>query len=43
MKKTALSVLLYPIVLAIGWFATRMSERFEVSLHDIDQLEFDFE
>lgn len=40
MKRKLLFVLSYPLVLVIGWIATRLSESYELSL---DQLEFDFE
>lgn len=39
MKRRALIVITYPMVLLIGWIATRLSER----MYNIDQLEFDFE
>ncbi len=40
MKKVSLSVLLWPVVLVAGWFATRLSERYADAF---DALDFDFE
>lgn len=40
MKKAALTVLLWPVTLVAGWFATKLSERYAAAF---DQVEFDLD
>jgi hypothetical protein len=39
-KKILAPLLAYPATLLVGWFATKMSEKYEAALADID-LEYD--
>ena len=42
MKKFLLGTLMYPVSLVVGWFFTKLSERFEMVL-DLDNLDLEDE